>query len=78
MTQAILEVKVTFEEDGAQNYLVFEPMFRCFKIIAGVANGSHIYYWKSKGLSHDGINFIKVFYYSVIPHLDYYGTKSKI
>ena len=70
--------KSHFEEDGAQNYLVFQPMFRYFTIIAGVANGSHINYWKSKGLSDDGISFIKVFCYSVIPHLDYYGTKSKI
>ena len=32
--------KSHFEEDGAQNYLVFQPIYRYFKIIAGVGNGS--------------------------------------
>ena len=40
--------KCFFEEDGAQNYLVFQPMSRYLKVIAGVGNGSHIYCWKSK------------------------------
>ena len=70
--------KSHLEEDGAQNYLVFQPMYRYFKIIAGVGNGSHIYYWKSKGLSDEGINSIKTPNYSVIPYLDYYGTKIKV
>ena len=29
-----------FEEDDTQNYLVFQPMYRYFKQIAGVGNGS--------------------------------------
>ena len=66
------------EEDGAQNYLVFQPMYRYFKIIAGVGNSSHIYYWKSKGLSDEGTDCIKTSNYSVIPYLDYYGTKIKV
>ena len=37
--------KIYFEEDGTQDYLVFQPMYRYFKIIAGVGNGSYIYYW---------------------------------
>ena len=53
-------------------------MYRCFKITAGVGNGSHIYYWKSKGLSDEGINSIKTSNYSVIPYLDYNGTKIKV
>ena len=43
--------KSHFEEDGTQNYLVFQPMHRYFKGIAGVGNGSYIYYSQSKGLS---------------------------
>ena len=35
--------KSHFEEGGAQNYLVFRPMYRYFKMVAGVSNGSHIY-----------------------------------
>ena len=53
-------------------------MYRYFKIIAGVGNGSHIYYWKSKGLSDEGINSIKTSNYSVIPYLDYYDTEVKV
>ena len=37
--------KSHFEEDGAQNYLVFQPVYRYLKIIAGVGNVSYIYYW---------------------------------
>ena len=51
--------KSHFEEDGTQNYLAFQPIYRYFKIIAGVGNGSYIYYWKSKGLSDERINSIK-------------------
>ena len=36
--------KSYFEEDGTQNYLVFQPMYRYFKIITGVDDGSYIYY----------------------------------
>ena len=66
------------EEDGAQNHLVFRPMYRYFKIIAGIGNGSYIYYWRSKGLSDEIINSIITSNYSVSPYLDYYGTKIKV
>ena len=36
--------KSHFEENGTQNYLVFQPMHRYFKQIAGVGNGNYIYY----------------------------------
>ena len=42
-------------------------MNRYFKNIIGVGNVSHIYYWKSKGLSDEGINSIKMSSHSVIP-----------
>ena len=44
--------KSHFEEDGAQNYLVFQPLIRYFKL-----NGStgRISSWKSKGLSAETI-----------------------
>ena len=35
--------KSHFDEDGTQNYLVFQPMYRYFKRIAGVGNVSYIY-----------------------------------
>ena len=52
--------KSHFEEDGAQNYLVFQPMYICSKIIDGVGNDSYIYYCQSKGLSDERINSISV------------------
>ena len=39
-----------FEEDGTQNYLVFQPISRYFRI-----NGKYILSWKSKGLSDETI-----------------------
>ena len=53
-------------------------MYRYFKIIVGAGNSSHICYWKSKGLSDEGIKSITTSNYSVILYLDYYGTKIKV
>ena len=39
--------KSHFEEDGTQNYLVFQPMSKYFKI----GNSDYVLSWKSKGLS---------------------------
>ena len=70
--------KSHFKEDGTQNYLVFQPMYRYFKRIAGVDNGNYIYYWQSKGLSDEKINSIKTPNHSITPNLDYYGTKTRV
>ena len=70
--------KSHFEKDGTQNYLVFQPMYRYFKRIAGVGNGNYIYYWQSKGLSDEKINSIKTPNHSITPNLDYYGTKTRV
>ena len=43
--------KSYFEEDGTQNYLVFQPMYRYFKQI----NNDYISSWKSKWLSNENI-----------------------
>ena len=48
----ILKGKSNFEEDGQQNYLVFQPIHRYFKVIA---NTKYISEWKSKGLSGESI-----------------------
>ena len=40
--------KSHFEEDGAQNYLVFQPMYRYFKSIAGVGSGNYIFFGNLK------------------------------
>ena len=60
-----------------KSYLVFQPMYRYFKPIAGVGNGNYIYYWQSKGLSDERIKSVTTSNYSVIPFLDYDGTKTR-
>ena len=44
--------KSHFGEDDTQNYLVFQPMHRYFKMIT---NTDYISSWKSKGLSAENI-----------------------
>ena len=66
--------KSHFEEDGIQNYLVFQPIKRYFKVIAGVGNSSYIYYWKSKELYDERINSIKTSDNGITPYLSYYDT----
>ena len=66
--------KSRFEEDGKQNYLVFQPMYRYFKQTAGVGNGNCIYYGQSKRLSNERINSD----YSVTPFFDYFGTETRV
>ena len=69
--------KSHFEEDATQNYLVFHPMYRYFKMIDGVGNGSYIYYWKLRGMSDERINSIKTPNHNITtPNLNYYGTKT--
>ena len=43
-------------------------------MIAGVGNGSYIYYWKSKGLSDERINSIKTYEHGVTPYFSYSDT----
>ena len=63
--------KSHFEEDGTQNYLVFQPIQKYFKRIVNVGNDNYVYYWKSKGLSDETINSIKTSVYGATPHLSY-------
>ena len=67
-----------FEENGTQNYLAFQPLYGHFKRIACAGNGNYIYYWKSKVLSDERMNPIKMPNHSITPNLDYYGTKTRV
>ena len=69
--------KSHFEEDGTQNYLVFQPMYRYFKRIAGAGSGNYIYFWKSKGLSDERLGSITVSNHKFTPELSFYGTKTR-
>ena len=64
--------KSHFEEDGTHNFLVFQPIQRCFKIIYNVDNKNYVYHWKSKGLSDE--NSIKTTDNGLTPYLDYYDV----
>ena len=70
--------KSHFEEDSTQNYLVFQPMQKYFKIINSIDNISE---WKSNGLSNESIKTpnisisIYLLTYFLHPLLDYISTK---
>ena len=65
--------KSHFEEDGAQNYLVFQPLIRCFKVNT-ITNTDYILSWKSKGLSAESIKPPTTSDNSLTPELHYYGN----
>ena len=67
--------KSHFEEDGTQNYLVFESMYRYFKMIT---NNDYISSWKSRGLSAESIKPPTTSDNSLTPALNYYGTKTRV
>ena len=69
--------KSHFEEDGAQNYLVFQQINRRFKRIIGVGHVKYIYFWKSKGLSNERNESITASNYSFTPELTY-GNKIRV
>ena len=67
-----------FEEGGTLSYLVFKPINKFFRRIIGVGNGEYIYFWKSKGLSDERINYIIASNYIITPSLKYLGAKIRV
>ena len=67
--------KSDFEEDGTQNYLIFQPMYWYCKVIA---NTKYISEWKSKGLSDENITPPTISDNSLTLQLGYYGTKTRL
>ena len=70
--------KSHFEEDGTQNYLVFQPIYRYFRKIIGVGSGNYTYVLKSKGLSDEKLNSNTASHYKITPEFRFYGTKTKV
>ena len=66
------------EGDGKQNYLVFLPMRKYFKLssVAGVID--HVLSWQSKGISNESIIPPTTSNYGLNPKLRYYGTKTRV
>ena len=58
-----------FEEDGTQNYLVFQPLYKYFK---KTGNTNNISEWKSKGLSNE---VTKTPDNTLAPKLIYFGKR---
>ena len=69
--------KSHFEEDGTQNYLVFQPIFRYFKINTIINVADYVLSWQSKGLSAEVIKPPATSDSSLTPALSYYRA-SKI
>ena len=62
-----------FEEDGTQNWFVFQPMGRYLKI-AYANDNNYVLLWKSKGLSDLEIDSTKTNNYLFNPYIDAYDT----
>ena len=67
--------KSHFEEDGTQNYLVFQLMYIYFKVIA---NTRYILKWKSKLLSDESIRPPATSDNSLSLLIDYLGVKIRL
>ena len=66
------------EGSGKQNYLVFLPINKYFKLNSVVNTADYVLPWQSKGLSNESIKPPTTTNSSLTPELNYYGTKTKI
>ena len=69
--------KSHFEEDGTQNYLVFQPIIRYFQVNM-ITNTDYVSSLKSKGLSAESINPPTTTNNSLTPTINYYDTKIRV
>ena len=67
--------KSYFEEDGVQNYLVFQPVYRYFKFISNI---NFISEWISKALSSESIKPPATSNKSLAPVINNYGAKTRV
>ena len=67
--------KSYFEEHGTQNYLVFQPIGKYFKVIA---NTDYVSSWKFKRLSAETIKPPTTSDNSLTVEVSYYGTKTRV
>ena len=67
--------KSHFEEDGTQNYLVFQRLNKYFKVIAST---NYISSWQSKELSDETIKPPSTSDNSLNPTVNYYGAKARL
>ena len=67
--------KSHFGEDSTQNYLVFQPINKYFKLIT---NTYYVPSWKSNALSSESVKPPTTFDNSLTPALNYYGAKTTV
>ena len=67
--------KSHFEQDGVQNYLVVQPVYRYFKFIS---NTNLISEWIYKGLSSESIKPPATSNNSLAPAINNFGAKTKV
>ena len=65
--------KSYFDEDGAQNYLVFQPILEYFTL-----NSNWLTKWKSKGLSNENLEVVSTSKNTLTPLINYYGDKVRL
>ena len=61
-----------------QNYLVFLPMGKYFKLNSVANAADYVLLWKSKGISNESIRPPTTSDNSFNPELNYYGTKTRV
>ena len=64
-----------FDEDSPQNYLVFLPISKYFRLIP---NEKYISSWKSKGLSDETITPCATSDNRLTPWIDHYDTRIRV
>ena len=65
-----------FDEDGTQNYYIFQSLSKYLKV-SNVNNTNYSLSWKSRGLNYVKIESVKTNNYLLNPRVDHYDT-SKI
>ena len=66
------------ERSGKQNYLVFLPLRKYFKLNSVVGVIDHVLSWQSKGLSNESIKSPTTSNDSISPRLSCYGVKIRV
>ena len=62
--------KSHFDDNGAQHYLVFQPILDYFTV-----DSNWITKWKSKGLSNECLDVVSTSDNTLTPSVNYYGDK---
>ena len=65
--------KSNFDKDGAQHYLVFQPIVRYFTL-----NSYWITKWKSKGLSNESFQVVSTISNALTPSINYQSDKVRL